>query len=116
MSAIVAQPTLLEETKANQMQDPFLKRVVDELPKGKRPKFSFLISVVRYIKRMCVLNIEAIKRNILEEAHSTRYSIHSESTKMYYDLKEIYWWSGMKRKIDDFASKYMTCQKVNTEH
>ncbi|WMV54619.1 hypothetical protein MTR67_048004 [Solanum verrucosum] len=33
------------------------------------------------------------KREILEEAHGSRYSIHPGATKMYLDLREIYWWN-----------------------
>ncbi|GMJ13694.1 hypothetical protein HRI_005038500 [Hibiscus trionum] len=35
---------------------------------------------------------------------------------MYKDLKEIYWWSGMKSKITDFVARCLTCQRVKAEH
>ncbi|WMV41663.1 hypothetical protein MTR67_035048 [Solanum verrucosum] len=31
----------------------------------------------------------------MEEAHSSRYSFHPGSTKMYRDLREVYWWNSM---------------------
>ncbi|KAA3477762.1 DNA/RNA polymerases superfamily protein [Gossypium australe] len=40
--------------------------------------------------------------DILHEAH---YSIHPGSTKMYNDLKQIYWWLRMKREILEFVTK-----------
>ncbi|KAA3470038.1 integrase [Gossypium australe] len=40
-------------------------------------------------------NPELIQK-ILQEAHSDCLSIHPGSTKMYNDLKQLYWWSGMK--------------------
>jgi hypothetical protein len=33
----------------------------------------------------------------LKEAHDSDYSIHHGSTKMYQDLKQKYWWYGLKR-------------------
>jgi hypothetical protein len=30
---------------------------------------------------------EALKKKILDEAHTSRYSIHPRSTKMYHDLR-----------------------------
>ena len=33
--AIIVQPNLLEEIKANQLQDQFLNKVVDEQPEGR---------------------------------------------------------------------------------
>ena len=35
---------------------------------------------------------------------------------MYHDLKNTYWWNGMKRDIADFVSKCLTCQQVKLEH
>ena len=35
---------------------------------------------------------------------------------MYHDLKEIYWWEGLKRDIADFAAKCPNCQQVKAKH
>ena len=35
---------------------------------------------------------------------------------MYHDMREIYWWSGMKRDIAEFVAKCSTCQQVKIEH
>jgi hypothetical protein len=32
--------------------------------------------------------IKALKKKILDEAHTSRYSIHRGSTKMYHDLRQ----------------------------
>ena len=37
------------------------------------------------------------------------------STKMYQDLKKIFWWPGMKRGIAEFVASCLTCQKVKVE-
>ena len=44
------------------------------------------------------------------------YSIHPCATKMYRDMREVYWWSYMKRDIVDFVSKCPNCQQVKVEH
>jgi hypothetical protein len=38
--------------------------------------------------RLIVPRKEAVKKKILDEAHTSRYSIHPGSTKMYHDLRE----------------------------
>jgi hypothetical protein len=41
---------------------------------------------------ICVPKDKEIHNAILIEAHCTKYSIHPSSTKMYRDLKRIFWW------------------------
>ena len=65
---------------------------------------------------MCVPEYGELKRDIMEEAHSSAYSMHQGSTKMYKTLKEHYWWNGMKKEIASFVSRCLTCQQVKAEH
>ena len=60
--------------------------------------------------------IGELKREIMEEAHSSAYAMHPGSTKMYHTLREHYWWKGMKKEIADFVSRCLTCQQVKAEH
>ncbi|KAD4586581.1 hypothetical protein E3N88_24182 [Mikania micrantha] len=53
---------------------------------------------------------------ILNEAHKSRYSIHPGADKMYKDLKNFYWWPGMKKHIAEYVDRCLTCLKVNVEH
>ena len=53
--------------------------------------------VLRYQGRLRVLDMGELRQHIIEEAHDSRYSIHPGATKMYHDLREVYWWNGMKR-------------------
>ena len=55
--------------------------------------------------RLCVPEAEELKEQILGEAHSFAYAMHPGTTKMYYKLKEYYWWSGMKREVVEYVSK-----------
>nr|GFB61798.1 putative reverse transcriptase domain-containing protein [Tanacetum cinerariifolium] len=53
---------------------------------------------------------------IMKEAHATRYPIHPRANKMYYDLRGLYWWPGMKKDIAMYVGKCLTCSKVKAEH
>jgi hypothetical protein len=64
---------------------------------------------------MCA-GCEYLRKLILSEAHDTAYSIHPGSTKMYYDLKERFWWYGMKRSVAEYVAICDTCQRVKAEH
>lgn len=34
---------------------------------------------------------------------------------MNCDIREIYWWNGMKKDITDFVTKFLNCQQVKLE-
>ena len=67
-------------------------------------------------QRLCVPDVGDVRRDIMEEAHSSAYAMHPGSIKMYHTLKEHYWWKGMKRDIAEFTSRCLTCQQVKVEH
>nr|GEV24345.1 hypothetical protein [Tanacetum cinerariifolium] len=43
-----------------------------------------------------------VRKLIMDEAHTSRYSVHPGADKMYYDLRDLYWWPGMKRDISEY--------------
>jgi hypothetical protein len=44
------------------------------------------------------------------------FSMHPGSTKMYHDLKPLYWWTRMKREIAQYVSECDTCQRIKASH
>ena len=57
-----------------------------------------------------------LRNLIMFEAHKAPYSAHPSVKKMYVDLKQHYYWPGMKRDIADFVTRYLECQQVKAEH
>ncbi|XP_069152708.1 uncharacterized protein [Solanum lycopersicum] len=55
--------------------------------------------VLCYQGRLCVPDVGELRQYIFAEAHNSSYSIHPGATKMYRDLREVYWWNDMKRDI-----------------
>jgi len=72
--------------------------------------------VLRFRGRVCIPEALEVKGMILEEGHKSRFSMHPCMTKMYHDLKESFWWSGMKQDVAHFVSSCLTCQKAKTKH
>jgi len=69
-----------------------------------------------FVKRLCVPEDQSIREAILREARESAYSIHPGSTKMYLDLKEKYWWYGLKIEVAEYVALCDTCQRVKAEH
>jgi hypothetical protein len=67
-------------------------------------------------KSICVPEIDSLGETILKEAHDSDYSIHPGSTKMYQDLKQKYWWYGLKRDVAAHVAMCDVCQRVKVEH
>ncbi|GJZ10581.1 putative reverse transcriptase domain-containing protein [Tanacetum coccineum] len=54
---------------------------------------------------------------IMHESHNQiLYSSGFLSSKMYQDMKKLYWWPNMKADIATYVNKCLTCAKVKAEH
>nr|GFA61518.1 transposon Ty3-I Gag-Pol polyprotein [Tanacetum cinerariifolium] len=73
---------------------------------------------IQYHPRKANVVADALSRKsgMIAEAHSSPFSVHPGSTKMYHDLKQHFWWSGMKRDVATFVSRCLICQQVKIEH
>ncbi|KAK9109466.1 hypothetical protein Sjap_017526 [Stephania japonica] len=72
--------------------------------------------VIHFRNRLWIPAQEQLRRELLQEAHRSFYSIHPGNTKMYCDMRRIYWWPGMKTDIVEFVMKCDICQQVKAEH
>uniref|UniRef100_A0A2N9HRA9 RNA-directed DNA polymerase n=1 Tax=Fagus sylvatica TaxID=28930 RepID=A0A2N9HRA9_FAGSY len=117
LASLSVQPTLIERIKLLQSGDSQLVKIMDEVRSGKKPMFNISDDgILKFGNRLCVPNDPSIKKDILEEAHRSSYTIHPGSTKMYRDLRETFWWNNMKREIAQFVEQCLTCQQVKVEH
>ncbi|WVZ81007.1 hypothetical protein U9M48_028434, partial [Paspalum notatum var. saurae] len=115
--AFEAETTLEQEIREHQKDNEKLQEIRELLKLGKVPHFREDEQGTLWYKNwICVPNVDSIKKLILSEARDTAYSIHPCSTKMYYDLKERFWWYGMKRAMAEYVAICDTCQRVKAEH
>nr|GEU70366.1 putative reverse transcriptase domain-containing protein [Tanacetum cinerariifolium] len=69
-----------------------------------------------YLDRIWVPLKGDVRTLIMDEAYKLKYFVHSGADKMYYDLKDRYWWPGMKKDIAMYISKSLSCLKVKAKH
>nr|ABA95223.1 retrotransposon protein, putative, Ty3-gypsy subclass [Oryza sativa Japonica Group] len=117
VAALEAKPTLIDQVREAQINDPDIQEIKKNMRRGKA--IGFLEDeqgTVWLGERICVPDNKDLKDAILKEAHDTLYSIHPGSTKMYQDLKERFWWASMKREIAEYVAVCDVCQRVKAEH
>ncbi|GJZ51018.1 reverse transcriptase domain-containing protein, partial [Tanacetum coccineum] len=69
-----------------------------------------------YLDRIWLPLKGEVRPLIMDEAHKSKYSLHPGADKMYYDLRDRYWWPEMKKDIVEYVSKCLTCLNVKAEH
>ncbi|KAA3484138.1 Retrovirus-related Pol polyprotein from transposon 297 family [Gossypium australe] len=67
-------------------------------------------------RRICVPKDVELRKSILQEAHSSSYAMHHGDNKMYSNLCDLYWWSGLKHEVTKFVSHCLMCQQVKAKH
>ncbi|CAL9022496.1 unnamed protein product, partial [Prunus brigantina] len=98
LATLHVRPVLVERIVTAQFQDPLICTLRLEVENGDRTDYSVRNDGALMVgTRLYVPNDQALKREILEEAHSSAFAMHPGSTKMYYTLKEHYWWPFMKK-------------------
>ena len=102
-----------------QLDDKCIKAIKQELAAGNEKYKCFHQDeqgVVWFANHVVVPKNADLRRQILEEAHCSKLSIHPGSNKMYQDLKQYFWWTRMKRDIAKYVSECDTCQRIKASH
>jgi hypothetical protein len=88
---ITLTPTLRDEIIAAQNDDEGMGHIKRRMREGD-PKVACFREdaegTLWFKERLVVPSREALKKKILDEAHTSRYSFHPGSTKMYHDLRQ----------------------------
>ena len=100
-----------------QKNDVKLQQRVQLVRNGYKTDYSIEEDGGLYYKNiLCVPNVQELKNKFMYESHNTVFTMHPRGNKMYQDLKQYYWWRGMKKDIAKYVSKCLTCQQVKVEH
>ena len=87
-----AELSLVVEVKEKQQSDPILLELKGAVNNHREEVFfQGGDGVLLYKGRLCVPDVGELRLNILAEAHNSMYSIYPGATKMYRNLREVYW-------------------------
>ena len=110
-------PILIDRIRELQTQDPTMIKLKREAESGQLKGFSVRGDGTGMMgHRLCVPDVGELKKEIMEEAHSSAYAMHPGSTKIYHTLREHYWWRGMKKDVAEFVSRCLIYQQVKDDH
>jgi hypothetical protein len=116
---ITLMPTFRAEILAAQKNDEGMNHIKRRMREGD-PKVAYFHEDVKgtlwFKERLVVPRREALKKKILDEAHTSRYFIHPRSANMYHDLRQQFWWTRMKRDAARYVSECDTCRKVKADY
>ena len=111
------QSTLTKRIREAQKTDKEIAEIKETMSNGKAKGFcEDEHRTLWFEDRIYVPNDPEVRKLILQEAHDSPYSIHPGNTKMYLDLKESFWWTGMKKDIAEYVAVCDVCQRVKAEH
>ncbi|WVZ70764.1 hypothetical protein U9M48_019406 [Paspalum notatum var. saurae] len=90
---LIIEPTVKEQIITTQKQDKGMAFIREVVPKDME-----------------------LRKRILDKAHTSMFTIHPGSNKMYQDLKQKFWWTRMKREIAKYVSECDVCQRIKADH
>ncbi|WVZ97174.1 hypothetical protein U9M48_042729, partial [Paspalum notatum var. saurae] len=94
---LVLEPTIKNQIIAAQKQDKGMAHIREGLDEKKRACFTLDDQGVLWFKnRLVVPKDMELRKKILDEAHTSMFTMHPGSNKTYQDLKQKFWWTRMK--------------------
>ncbi|KAK8934587.1 hypothetical protein KSP39_PZI014471 [Platanthera zijinensis] len=82
---------------------------------GPDDQFSWDNGLLRRNGRVCIPSVGKLREELMYEAHFAKYSVHPGSTKMYRDMKKLFWWPGLKKDVARYVAECNTCALVKAE-
>ncbi|WVZ53175.1 hypothetical protein U9M48_004155 [Paspalum notatum var. saurae] len=114
---LIIEPTIKDQIIAAEKQDKGMAHIRDGINDKKKACFKLDEEGVMWFKnRLVVPKDMELRKKILDEAHTSMFTMHPGSNKMYQDLKQKFWWTRMKREIAKYVSECDVCQRVKADH
>ena len=115
LANITLTPTLRDQIIAAQKNDVGMDKIRQRLSEDDPQVQCFhrdSEGVLWFKDRLVVPKNLELRKQILDESHLFRYSIHPGSNKMYQDLRQRFWWTRMKRVVAKYVSECDICRRV----
>ena len=81
-------PVLRQRIQDAQSADPQLSKISEKIGQGVNTPFSIQDGILMYGARMCIPDVNDLRKEILDEAQNASYAMHPGTTKMYQTLRQ----------------------------
>ncbi|XP_052877273.1 uncharacterized protein LOC128283894 [Gossypium arboreum] len=99
-------PTWTDQIKMKQLLDESLVPHFRQVKNGETIDFGLNSErVLCFRGRVCIPMDSDMRQSILQEAHSSPYAMHHGRNNLYRDLRELYWWPGLKLEVTDYRKE-----------
>ena len=108
LTHISVEPTLHDQVIMAQLRDKSVEIIKQQVLEGENKYKCFRVDhkgILWFEDRLVVPKNHELQKQILDEAHLSKFSIHQGSTKMYQDLRQNFWWTRMKREIAKYVAE-----------
>jgi hypothetical protein len=119
LNHLSVEATLRNDIVLAQQRSKGVRIIKQEITQGDGKYKCFQVDAERILwfnERIVVPKDHKLHKQILDEAHLSKFSMHPGSTKMYQDLKQNFWWTRMRREIAKYVSECDICQRVKASH
>ncbi|WVZ76299.1 hypothetical protein U9M48_024286, partial [Paspalum notatum var. saurae] len=114
---LIIEPTIKDQIVAAQKKDKGMAHIRDGIIEKKKACFRLDKEGILWFKnRLVVPKDLELRKKILDEAHTSMFTMHLGCNKMYQYLKQKFWWTRMKREIAKYVSECDVCQRVKAHH
>ena len=111
------QSELMEEIRRAQLDCSEIQSLREQVGRGRPTELSEREDgMLMFQRRVVVPSVQDLRQRILREAHTTSYSVHLGTNKMYQDLRQFFWWPRMRVDVAEFVARCQVYQQVRIEH
>ncbi|WVZ52910.1 hypothetical protein U9M48_003910 [Paspalum notatum var. saurae] len=110
---LIIEPAIKDLVISAQKQDKGMAHIREGISDKQKACFTLDEQGVLWFKNRLVVpkDIE-LRKKIPDEAHTSLFTMHPGSNKMYQDLKQKFWWTRMKREIAKYVSECDICREL----
>jgi hypothetical protein len=119
LNHLSVEATLRDSIVLAQQRNKGIRIIKQKITQGEGKYKCFQVDlegVLWFNERIVVPKDHKLHKQIMDEAHLSKFSMHPGSMKMYQDLKQNFWWTRMKREIAKYVSECDICQRVKASH